>query len=95
MLRWRYTFFHRISETAHKARPERNVLSDNTSVCSVKRFIFPGSHVMTPVVSEVVTELLKNRQPCPWKRWQFLIKPYGGVVLMASQCLVYLKYNTR
>jgi len=53
-------FFHHISETPVKPRPERNVLSDDTSVCSVNRFIFPGSHVMTPVVSQVVTELLKE-----------------------------------
>jgi hypothetical protein len=53
-------FFHHISETPDKPRPERNVLSDDTSVCRVKRFIFPGSQVMTSVVSQVVTKLLKE-----------------------------------
>jgi len=56
----RTPYFHHISETPHKPRPERDVLSDDTSVCSVKRFIFPGSHVMTLVVSQVVTKLLKE-----------------------------------
>jgi hypothetical protein len=58
-------FFHHISETPHKPRPERNVLSYETSVCSVKKFIFPGSHVMTPVVSQVVTKLLKEPAALP------------------------------
>ena len=53
-------FFHQISKTPHKPRPERNVLSDDTSVYSLKRFIFPGSHVMTSVVSQTVTKLLKE-----------------------------------
>jgi len=48
-------FFHHISETPHKPRLERN----DTSVCSVK------SHVMTPVVSQVVTKLLKEPAALP------------------------------
>jgi len=60
MLRDGCTPFFPISETPHKPRPERNVLSDDTSVSSVKRFVFPGNHVMTPVVSQIVTKLLKE-----------------------------------
>lgn len=95
MLRDGCTTFFPISAAPHKPRPERNVLSDDTSVCSVKRFIFPGSHVMTPVVTQVVTKLLKEPAALSMETLAVPHKTIGWRIADGQSCHLYFKHNTK